>query len=199
MNEFEDSDLVRRALSGDEDAYTELVRRHQSMVAGVVLKMTRRPEWVEDLSQEAFLKAFSGLSRFKKKSGFSTWLYRITVNVSLDEIRKRDSRRRLISQATDEPSMPDSIIGRTGADGERLVLTRETQKKVRDSLERLSPEYRAVLVLRYLEELSTPEIAETLELPEGTVRSRLYYARIELSGILSKVEEQADPRKRREQ
>ena len=184
MGITEDSVLIREALSGDEDAYAELVRRYQDSVARLALKITRRPDWVEDLCQEVFISAFKNLSRFKKRASFTTWLYRIAVNKSLEAVRGEGARARLIKRAARE-SLPDSLIVQDRMSGERLVLDRELQARVHDALGKLAPEMRAILTLRYLEELSTPEIARVLEIPEGTVRSRLHYSRIEMAKIMA--------------
>ena len=182
---LDDSTLIKRALSGDQKAYETLVLRYQEMVARVVHKITRRPEWVEDLAQEIFLKAFQNLPRFQGRAGFLTWLYRIAVNTSLEALRREKATGRLYERVAQESgSFPDTLIVHDRETGERMVLDRELQLEVRNALSRLNPEMRAVLTLRYLEELSTPEIAEVMDIPEGTVRSRLYYARLELARVL---------------
>lgn len=186
-NEREPSDtvLIEQALSGSEDAYAELVRRYQRMVARVVERITRRPAWVEDITQQVFISAFQGLSKFRRKSGFMTWLYRIAVNASLEALRREDARTRLHERVERElESLPDSLIIKDHVSGEQVVLNRELQIEVREALDRLTGEARAILTLRYLEEFSTPEIAKILKAPEGTVRSRLYYARLELAEIM---------------
>jgi len=187
-NGRDDKELVKAAISGDEDACAELVRRHQDMVFRLAARITRRPELVEDVAQEVFIKAFKGLARFRRQSSFSTWLYRITVNKSIECMRRESARDSAMERASqDRAAFPDSVILCDSMSGERMVLRREVQAKVRDALGALSPEARALLALRYMEELSTPEIAEVLELPEGTVRSRLYYTRLELAKVLAPV------------
>lgn len=193
MNRFkEDNLLIEQALRGEERAYEDLVRRHQTTVARVIARITRRPEWVDDLAQEVFLKAFKNLSRFRGKSGFLTWLYRIAVNESLEALRRDKTIRRRESEASIE-SLPDNLLVQDRESGERMVLDRELQVEVQQALSRLAPEMRAVLTLRYLEELSTTEVAAVLDLPEGTVRSRLYYARLTLAELLSPYMESAMP------
>jgi RNA polymerase sigma-70 factor, ECF subfamily len=179
---FEDAVLIKSALAGEEDGYTGLVERHQATVARVVTRITRRPEWAADLTQEIFLKAFRNLGRFQRQSEFRTWLYRIAVNESLEALRREKAERRYIEPG--DWSGPDSLIIPDPDSGERLVLDRELQAEVRQALDRLGPDQRALLTLRYLEELSTPEIARVLDLPEGTVRSRLFYARRDLAALL---------------
>jgi RNA polymerase sigma-70 factor (ECF subfamily) len=114
-----------------------------------------------------------------------TWLYRIAVNQSLDALRKEKSRRRVMDEfGRDAEVLPDTLLVRLSGTGESLALGREAQARVREALAAMEPESRTLLTLRHLEELSTPEIAEALDWPEGTVRSRLYYARIQLADIL---------------
>jgi RNA polymerase sigma-70 factor (ECF subfamily) len=181
----EDTVLIERALAGEQWAYEGLVRRHQQVVARVVQRITRRPELVPDLVQEVFISAFQELPRFRRQSGFLTWLYRIAVNTALEALRKEGARQRTyLRAALDAECFPSSLIVHEQLCGERLALSRELQMEVRDALERLPAEARAILTLRYFEEFSTPEIAEILQVPEGTVRSRLFYARQELMKIM---------------
>jgi len=183
---LEDQILIERALAGDQQAYEGLVFKHQKLAARVALRITRRRELVEDVVQEVFIKAFENLGRFRRRSGFVTWLYRIAVNESLSALRREKTRMKLFEKGEpDLANLPDSLLCYDRESGERMVLDREAQAAVREALDRLAPEMRAVLTLRYEEELSTPEIAEVLDVPEGTVRSRLYYARLELAELLA--------------
>ena len=128
-----------------------------------------------------------------------TWLYRIAVNKSLEAIRKEDARKRMHERAAREPEfLPDSLIVQNQKNGERMVLDRELQMEVHQGLDRLAPEMRAILTLRYLEELSTPEIARVLEIPEGTVRSRLHYSRLEMAKFLTPFMESMRPARSKE-
>jgi len=181
----DDTILIEQALEGDERAYAALVKRHQGMVARVIMRVTNRPDQVEDIAQEVFISAFQNLDRFKRRSGLGTWLYRIAVNKSIEALRREKAQRSLYERAMNEPSFfPDSVIFSERHSGEKLVLERERQAMLFDALERLPMESRTILTLRYIEELSTTEISRVLEIPEGTVRSRLYYSRIELARIL---------------
>ncbi|MFO8058919.1 MAG: sigma-70 family RNA polymerase sigma factor [bacterium] len=185
MSISDDTDLVRRALSGDESAFAELVRLYQDVVARTVYRITRRTDWVEDLTQEVFLKAFEGLRRFRRRSGFSTWLYRIAVNTSLDALRKAGTDRKVCETVfSDRSGLNWPLISGENRDGEKIVLDREMQSQVKTAIAELPPETRTILVLRYLEELSVSEVAAVMQIPEGTARSRLYYARLELARLL---------------
>jgi RNA polymerase sigma-70 factor (ECF subfamily) len=195
----EDSVLIERALSGDEEALSSLVRRYQNVVARLIQRITHRPEWVEDLTQQVFLSAFQNLPRFRRRAGFMTWLYRIAVNASLEALRKEDARKRLFERVSQEQEfLPDSMIIQDQNTGERMVLDREIQIAIREALDKLPAEARAVLTLRYLEEFSTPEISEILKVPAGTVRSRLYYARLELARIMEPFVDSAIPARSKE-
>jgi len=178
----DDSELVRRALKREESAFEDLVRLYEELVARTVYRITRREDWVEDLAQEVFLKAFEGLGRFRRSSGFSTWLYRITVNTSLDALRKWGNERKgRENMLFNKDAIAWPLISGEGRDGEKIVLDREKQSRIREAIDAMEPATRAILVLRYMEELSISQVASVLEIPEGTARSRLYYARIELS------------------
>lgn len=173
-------DLIRDAAGGDEEAFAALVRRHQDDVARLVLRVTRRPDLVEDVAQEVFLKVYRNLSGFKRKAGFRTWLYRVAVNASLDALRSDKSCRRIEAPGDGPSSLPDHVLVGSALHG-RVSLDLDLQLDLERALAELRPADRAILALRYFEELSTPEIARVLDIPEGTARSRLHYARAELA------------------
>ncbi len=177
--------LIKRALAGDEEARSEMVKTNWAMARRVILNVTRRPDLVDDLCQEAFLQAFRKLGKFRGHSKFSTWLYRVCVNVSIDALKKEDATRRTRDAALELGDLPDVIIVKPPRSGERLLLDKEMQARVSRAILNISAKSRAILSLRYVEELSTPEISRMLDIPEGTARSRLYYARLELADALS--------------
>ncbi|OGP57702.1 MAG: hypothetical protein A2V67_16490 [Deltaproteobacteria bacterium RBG_13_61_14] len=179
-----DATLVQQARKGQPAAFQELVERHRLTVARVVARITRRPEWVDDLTQETFFSAYQNLAQFEGRSSFLTWIYRIAVNLSLRELEKEQARQRLRQAYAEAFPSPDTLIVPWGQGGEKVVLDREAQKAVRKALDQLDPEHRIVLVLRYLEDLSSPEIAAILQIPAGTVRSRLYHGRFKLMQLL---------------
>lgn len=190
-----DATLVRLAQAGNAQAFQELVGRHRLTVARVVARITRRPEWVEDLTQETFISAYQNLAGFEGRSSFLTWIYRIAVNLSLRELEKEHARERMRQAYAEAFPPPWTLIVPWGQTGERLILDRETQAAVRQALDQLDPEHRIVLVLRYLEELSSPEISEILEIPAGTVRSRLHHGRFKLMQLLlPALDRQASPK-----
>ncbi len=164
---MDEADLLRRARAGDRAAFGELVSRHQAAVYRVARGILRDPAEAEDATQETFVKAWENLSRFRGESGLFTWLYRIAVNAALMAGRRRPKTVRLVV---------DRELPR---DADESGPTMATLEKL---LGELPPEARAILVLRDLEGLSYREISETLEIPMGTVESRIFRAREDLRG-----------------
>ncbi len=170
---MDEAALIRRAKAGDRDAFGALAARWQDSVYRVVRGVLGDPAESEDVTQEAFLRAFEAIGRFRGESGFFTWLYRIAVNAAL---RARERKRPTVAEVP-EPEAPAAEPheedGPTLATLERL-------------LRQLPGDYRAIVVLRDIEALSYADIAETLELPMGTVMSRLFRARAELRALWRK-------------
>lgn len=183
MHEAQDRDheLVDRVLAGDREAFSHLLRRHQRAIFNFMYRMSGERGTAEDLVQEIFLKAYIALPHFRKEAAFSTWLFRIAHNHCLNALKER--RREVPLDAhTKGPSNPhrfaevqDPALSVT----ERLEQ-RELQAVIQEKLEELSPDHRAVIVLRDIQGLSYDEIASALAIEGGTVRSRLHRARAEL-------------------
>jgi len=175
-----DAELVARARDGDRDAFDELVRRHEDRVYNMALRMLGNADDALDLAQEVFLSAYRALAGFESKALFSTWLYRVTVNRCRDEMRRRatvkHTRPRSLTQGRNPEDPPGDPPARTGSPVE-AALARESQALVASAVSQLPEEAREVLVLRDVEELSYEEIASVLDVPVGTVRSRLHRAR----------------------
>ena len=167
----DDAALVGRAASGDPDALDALLRRHQHRMYAICLRMTGNEADARDATQEAMLSVCRGVSRFDQRSSFSTWVYRVTTNACLDELRRR-ARRPLASGS------PTDLATRVQAGPDEAVTARLTLDA---ALARLPLDFRAALVLRELCELDYAEIAEVLRIPPGTVRSRIARARAALS------------------
>ncbi|MED5372346.1 MAG: sigma-70 family RNA polymerase sigma factor [Myxococcota bacterium] len=182
----EDTAVVEAVLAGDSAAYRSLVERYQRRIYAMVTGMVRDKEDARDLTQEAFIKAFKNLERFRKDSSFYTWLYRIAMNLAIDHLRKHGKRK--------HAEFDEQIATRDGegAIDERhrsLDPSKELQRKrlgdrIFNALDQLSPDHRQIVVLREVEGLSYKEIGEVLEIPEGTVMSRLFYARRKLQEML---------------
>jgi RNA polymerase sigma-70 factor (ECF subfamily) len=177
--------LVQRSLAGDTDAFRQIVERYQSKVYNLALRMTGNPEDALDIAQESFLRVFRALKTFKGDSSFSTWLYRITNNIVLDELRKR-RRRPLVVMSTDafvageEGEHPLEFSGPESLQPEEQVVWAERRREIEQALRSISPEHRHILLLRDVEGFSYEEIAEMLNINLGTVKSRLNRARLSL-------------------
>jgi RNA polymerase sigma-70 factor (ECF subfamily) len=175
----DDQALIGRSKRGDREAFGQLVQRHQVAVYRVVRGILADPAESEDVAQEVFVKAFANLARFRGDSGFFTWLYRIAVNEAL-RVRKRRSFSKVTTQALPEVESP-----RAEAPAEEAPTLAQLERL----LGKLSDEHRAIVVLRDIEEMSYQDIAQTLEVPMGTVESRLFRARQELRALWRKAKE----------
>jgi RNA polymerase sigma-70 factor (ECF subfamily) len=187
----DDHRLIADCLQGDTAAFGELVRRYQDRLFNTVYRMVDNAEDAQDVVQEAFLNAYQSLDGFKGDALFFTWLYRIAVNTAISLKRKRRNVLSLHGQSgRDEPGMEpldDSEDTRPGRGLERA----EEERRIQAALNRLSPEHRAVLVLKDMEGQKYETMADILGVPIGTIRSRLHRARAELRDLLQK--DEADP------
>jgi RNA polymerase sigma-70 factor (ECF subfamily) len=177
-----DHELVKAVLDGDSDAFRGLVERYEGRVYAVVYGMVRNQEDARDLAQEAFVKAYRNLSRFRLESRFYTWLYRIAYNVTIDHIRRQKVRR---AEAFEEGVAVRGTGGQlnpghhTDSPGKSLERKR-LKARLLEALDELTDDHRQIIVLRELEGMSYREISDVMGIPEGTVMSRLYYARKKL-------------------
>lgn len=181
---FEDAAVVARCRQGDRSAFGELVQRYQDRLYALCRRLCGNRDDAADLAQEAFVRALTALERFDQKSNFYTWLYRIAVNLALDH-RRRAFRRptRSLDGGSATEGSRESILSRLESDEpspDAAELSRERQRAVEAALAAIEDEYRTVIVLRDLEGLDYREIGEVLEIPVGTVKSRLYRGRIAL-------------------
>lgn len=170
-----DEDLVRRYVGGDRSAFAVLVERHERRMYNLALRMTGREEDARDATQEAFLMALRKLSSFRGEAAFTTWMHRVTVNACYDVLRKR--QRTPVVDASDHeyagPAAPDH------ADATALALD------VQRALATVPDDFRAVLILHDVQDLPYEEIAAILDVPVGTVKSRLHRGRVSLARALS--------------
>jgi RNA polymerase sigma-70 factor, ECF subfamily len=187
----DDLTLVRRARSGDQRAFSLLVERYQKKVYAVALGMVKDAEEAMDVSQEAFVKVHRYLDRFKGDSSFYTWLYRITTNTCIDVLRRRGvtSQDSVEYDDTVQMDLAEANLGLLGsqldASPARTALRRELGEKLEEALAQLPEKHRAILLLRELEGMSYEDLSRTLEIPKGTVMSRLFHARAKVQRLLS--------------
>jgi RNA polymerase sigma-70 factor (ECF subfamily) len=186
-SEPSDGDLVDRVLAGDVAAYDGLVLKYKERLYGVLYNMTSNHEDANDLSMESFNKAFRALGTFRKNSSFYTWIYRIALNQAINFLRKR--RRRYKDLSLNDLDMDESRIPElqdaSAIGGDRSAELAELQKKLNESLQKLSEDHRAVVVLYDIDGMSHSDIARIMNCSEGTVRSRLHYAHQKLQKMLS--------------
>ncbi len=183
----EDIELISRAKAGEEKAFRALLRKYQGSVFSICLRMVRDREQASDLAQDVFIKIFSMLDRYDSSYAFSSWLFKITSNLCIDHLRKR----RIETYPMDAPM--DGSDGEYARQYESPGPTPETQmirKEQMDTLEKaveaLPQHYRMIILLRHQENLSYDEIAETLDIPLGTVKARIHRAREMLKDRLRK-------------
>ncbi len=183
--ELSDEELVLQAQAGDETAFTELVRRHESRVYTLALKMLRNPADAEDVLQETFISALRGLGTFRAEASFATWLYRIAYNATLMKLRKPTAALSLDETVEgDENVMPRELMDWTH-EPEAQVLNQETRETMQAAVDTLSAPLRSVFVLRDMDGLSTEETATVLGISIEAVKTRLHRARMILRNELA--------------
>ena len=180
--------VVRKVQEGDVAAFDKLILKYRARIFGVVYNLTSNREDASDLTQEAFIKAFQSINRFQGQSSFFTWLYKITVNSALSHLRKNRLRTFFsLEKLHDEGGAAQFVDQLTDKNGvERDSYLRELQEKLNESLQKLSIKHRTVITLFEIDGLSHTEIAQIMDCSEGTVRSRLHYAKQFLQGELGK-------------
>jgi len=179
-----DASLVAQALAGSEDACRVLVERHSRPVLTLIARIVRDQGVAEELAQDAFVKAFAALRSFDPSYKFSNWMLRIAHNVAIDHLRK--ARPTLVSIDADDSGrdLADVVAdGREPSAFER-ALRQDFREDLESALARLRPEFRRLVVMRYIEDLSYDDIADIVGLPLGTVKSHLHRARAALGRLL---------------
>jgi len=174
----EDMSLIQEALAGDQNSFSRLRQKYHDAIFNLIYRMIREKDEVEDLTQEAFIKAFGSLPSFNNEYAFSTWLYKIATNNCIDYIR----RKKLQTFSIDKPieskegdfsfELPDSTY-----EPDKEMISSQRKKLLEDAINSLPPKYRQVIVMRHQEELEYQEIAQILKLPLGTVKAHIFRAR----------------------
>lgn len=174
-----DYELVKKAVAGDQSAYADLMDRYRDSIFFMLLKMVNNRDDAEDLTIEAFGKAFSRLSQYTPTFAFSTWLFKIATNNCIDHIRKK--RLNLLSldngYGGDDDNNTTIDVKSGDLDPEEEAIRVQKVKTMRNVVTRLKPRYRRLIEMRYFEELSYEEIADQMDLPLGTVKAQLFRAR----------------------
>jgi RNA polymerase sigma-70 factor, ECF subfamily len=174
----EDSRLIQDALKGDDRAYQKLMEKYHDAIYNFIYRMVHDREQVEDLTQEAFIKAFASLKSFNEEFAFSTWLYKIATNNSIDYIRKKKLQMYSIDKPIESKDsdftfeLPDET-----AEADKDLITDQRARLIREAIGQLPEKYRMVIQLRHAEERSYEEIAKVLRLPIGTVKAHIFRAR----------------------
>jgi len=183
-------DLVRLAGSGDKEAFRELVERYQRRVLAVVMGMLHDREAALEVTQETFIKAFRSIGRFKGDASFYTWIYRIAVNLAIDHQRREWRRPHGEStRSSGNDGQTEDLLDRIGDEdprGDPFEATKDSELRARvlEAIDELTPDHKAVILLRELEGLSYDEISRVMQCSKGTVMSRLHYARKKLQARL---------------
>ncbi|MBN1144687.1 MAG: sigma-70 family RNA polymerase sigma factor [Bacteroidales bacterium] len=176
--------LVQRATQGDQRAYAELMGRYRDAIYYMLLKMVNNASDAEDLTIEAFGKAFKNINQYAPNYAFSTWLFKIATNNCIDFIRKKKTSHVSLDHSNEEHEKATKDIQAPILDPEESLINEQKIHLMRSLVSKLKPRYRKLIELRYFSELSYEEIAEELELPIGTVKAQLFRARELLFNIL---------------
>lgn len=195
--EIEDADLVRRIIAGDETGFEILVRRHGGRMLAVARRITGNDADAHDCLQEALMKCFTSMDQFEGRAGLGTWLHRIVVNVSLMRLRSQNrSREDSLDELQPEfdpqgMRVEDAPLSHT-KEIESLYEQGQTQAAIRAAIDRLPNEYRAIVIARDIEQLSTAETAELLNISRSLAKTRLHRARAALKRLLDPVVEASE-------
>ena len=184
-----DNEIIRRCLSGDTEAFTELVSRYQKPVYNLVYRLLGNSEDAKDITQETFVKAYQSLSKYNLELAFHSWLFRIAQNLSIDYLRWKKRRPTVSIDETTEESdyeIRHQEIADTAPDARSILIEKQKSDRIQIVINSLPEQYKSVVILRHIEGLPLDEIAQILKLPLGTVKTNLYRARNLLKEKLGK-------------
>ncbi|TCP28809.1 RNA polymerase sigma (SigW) subunit [Scopulibacillus darangshiensis] len=170
--------IITKVRKGDHQAFAELVNLYKTQVYNICLRLVRIPQEAEDLAQEAFIRAYTNIDKYEIDRKFSTWLFRIATNLSIDYLRKKKPSAYLDAEipGTDGFTMYTQLASEEPLP-EDLVLEYETQEWVQREIEELPAKYRSAIVLKYIQDLSLKEISDILDIPVATVKTRIHRGR----------------------
>lgn len=188
--ELDDRELAAQAANGRQGAYRELLRRYERPIFALVYRMVRDRSLAEDLAQEAFIRAFNAIHTYNPRYKFSSWIFKIANNHTIDHLRKRRLDTVSIdgsphAATTHETTQTRIVVESDDETPEEFVEHRELGSLIEQAIGELRPEYRSVVLLRHVEGYSYDEIADILDLPLGTVKTYLHRARGELKSLLA--------------
>lgn len=192
LAKLDDRELAGRAAEGWEPAYRELLARYEKPVFSLVYRMIRDRTLAEDLAQEAFIKAFNGIGSYNPDYKFSSWIFKIANNLTIDHLRKKKLDTVSIHGSPHADSAEDeerTSISLESSDEspEEYVESRELGGRIEKAISRLRPEYRTAILLRHVEGHSYDEVAEIMDVPLGTAKTYIHRARAELKELLAEV------------
>ncbi len=181
----EDLRLIRNAIRGDQASYKRLMKKYHDPIFNLIARIIRNREQVEDLTQEAFVKAFASLKNFNEEYAFSTWIYKIATNSSIDYIRKKKLDTFSINKpiALEESDYSFELPDTTYQPDKTLIQHQRT-RLIEEAIERLPEKYKRVIIMRHTEDRDYSEIAKILKLPIGTVKAHIFRARELLNRFL---------------
>jgi RNA polymerase sigma-70 factor (ECF subfamily) len=188
-HELSDGELIAQFLEGSEEAFNRLVLKHQRRAYNIAYRFLAHHEDAREVAQDAFVRVYRNLRRFRGRSSFKTWLYKIILNLARNRYRHRASRGEQKKVSLDNPKQYEDSEAVREIPDEKLSPTRELdgreiQEQIQRGLMRLAAEHRQVIILRHIEEMSYDEMAQVLQCAQGTVKSRLHRARLELRHVL---------------
>ncbi len=174
--EIREAEALAQARGGDPEGFRVLVEQYSRPVFRLAFRMTGNEADAEEVVQEAFLRAYRGLGRFDGRAKFSTWLYRIATNASIDLVRKRKRENEHREPVAPEEPHPAELLPAGGPQPDRLVLSAELRGRVGDAMSRLAPKEKSAFVLRHFEGMSIEEIGRTLEMGSSAVKNNIFRA-----------------------
>lgn len=185
--QLDDRVLVKAHVNGDRTAFEVLFRKYRDVVHRLVYSIVRDDTLVQDVVQEVFLLVYRHLHKFRQDAAFKTWIYRIAVNEAIRHIARNKRWQPLPDAEIDSSTATTLVVSSVGETPERIMIEQEQRERVGEAIATMKAHHRLILNLYYLEELPVQEIARILDMPEGSVKSRLFYARDALKKVLEPV------------